>query len=163
MTVGDQSGSTLAHDRRAVAPSGRVAVDGKQFAVEGQRFAFRGVTYGTFKPRLSDGANYPERDQMKLDFTAMSAAKFTVVRTYTAPPDDLLDLAADCGLRVLAGVFYSDWRYLVGDSRRDRRGVAGRARQEVTDTARRLAGREQVLAVSLGNEVPADVVRWLGP
>jgi glycosyltransferase involved in cell wall biosynthesis len=147
---------------RGTSPGGRVTVDGKQFALDGERFVFRGVTYGTFKPRSSDGANYPERDQMKRDFEAMSAADFTVVRTYTTPPDDLLDLAADWGLRLMAGVFYPDWRYLVGDSRRGRRRVAREARLEVRDAANRLAGREQVLALSLGNEVPADVVRWMG-
>jgi glycosyltransferase involved in cell wall biosynthesis len=142
--------------------TGRVTVDGKQFAVDRERFPFRGVTYGTFKPRASDGANFPERSQMKLDLAAMSGAGFTVVRTYTEPPDDLLDLAADWGLRVLAGIFYPDWRYLVGDSWRDRRAVARQARLEVRDAARRLAGRDPVLALCLGNEVPADVVRWIG-
>src|SRR4051812_42190920 len=97
-------------EQRTGASNARVTVDGKQFALNGQRFAFRGITYGTFQPRASDGANFPERDRMKQDFEAISAAGFTVVRTYTVPPDDLLDLAADWDLRVMAGVFYPDWR-----------------------------------------------------
>src|SRR5690349_1300645 len=87
----------------------RVTVDGKQFALQGRRFPFRGVTYGTFQPRSSDGAQFPERDRMKQDFEAISTAGFTVVRTYTMPTDDLLDLAADWDLRVMAGIFYPDW------------------------------------------------------
>ncbi|MEY2449867.1 MAG: hypothetical protein QOH79_3343 [Acidimicrobiaceae bacterium] len=161
MGVGTESNVTNTTEQCVVARNGRVAIDGKQFALDGQRFAFRGVTYGTFKPR-SDGARFPDRDRMKHDLAAMSAAGFTVVRTYTPPPDDLLDLAADWGLRVMAGVFYPDWRYLVGDGRNARRGVARQARLDVAETALRLAGREQVLALSLGNEVPADVVRWMG-
>lgn len=141
--------------------SGRVSCDGKQFAVDGRRFAFRGVTYGTFRPR-DDGARFPERDRLKRDMSAMEEAGFTVVRTYTPPPDDMVDLAADWGLRLLAGVFFPDWRYLVGTSRRGLRRVARDARAEVRSTARRLVGNESVLGISVGNEVPADVLRWFG-
>src|SRR5205807_415123 len=93
---------------RAQGPDERVRVDGKQFSRRGRRFPFRGVTYGTFGPR-ADGALVPERDQLKLDLRAIADSGFTVVRTYTAPPDDLLDLAADTGLVVLAGSFFPDW------------------------------------------------------
>jgi O-antigen biosynthesis protein len=141
--------------------SERVRVDGKFFTLGGQRFHFRGITYGTFA-RRTDGARFREREQVKLDFAAMREAGFSVVRTYTTPPEDVVDLAADWGLHLLVGIFYPDWRYLVGSSRREQRRVAREARAEVREAARRLAGHEQVLAVSLGNEVPADVLRWLG-
>jgi hypothetical protein len=141
--------------------SERVRVDGKFFALGRRRFDFRGVTYGTFV-RRADGARFGEREQVKLDFARMREAGFSVVRTYTTPPDDVIDLAADWGLRLLIGIFYPDWRYLVGSSRRQHQRVARQARAEVRQAARRLAGHEQVLAVLLGNEVPADVLRWLG-
>jgi glycosyltransferase involved in cell wall biosynthesis len=144
------------------ARSGRVRASGKTFRSAGGPFRFRGVTYGTFRPREGDGARFPSRDRIKLDFAAIAAAGFTVVRTYTAPTDDLLELAADCGLRLLAGVFHPDWRYLLGASRRQAARMAGEARAEVRHSARRLAGAEQVLGVLVGNEVPADVVRWVG-
>jgi hypothetical protein len=140
----------------------RVAVDGKQFAAGGERFPFRGVTYGTFAPRDVDGARFPETDQVKKDLAGMAEAGFTVVRTYTAPPEDLLELAGEFDLKVMAGAFWPDWRYLVGSSRSEVRRVAREARQEVQAQAARLAGREEVLALSLGNEVPADVLRWYG-
>jgi glycosyltransferase involved in cell wall biosynthesis len=139
----------------------RVEIDGKQFALAGERFTFRGVTYGTFEPR-ADGHRFPMLDRVKTDFEAMNEAGFSVVRTYTAPPEDVVGLAADWGLKLLAGAFWLDWRYLVGASRRDLRNVAKAARRDVRQTARRLAGSEQVLALVLGNEIPADVVRWVG-
>ena len=142
-------------------PGARVQVDGKFFAVGGKRFDFRGVTYGTFAPR-EDGAQFPETELIERDLGAMRGAGFNVVRTYDTPPDDLLEVAARCDLRVLAGVFYPDWRYLLGGSRRQQRRVAHEARREVREVARRLAGDERVLALSLGNEVPADVLRWYG-
>ncbi|HEX2179462.1 MAG TPA: glycosyltransferase, partial [Actinomycetota bacterium] len=141
--------------------SGRVSTDGKFFTLNGRRFDFRGVTYGTFCPR-SDGDLFPERDQMKRDFASISDAGFTVVRTYTDPPDDALDLAADWGLKILAGVYYPDWRYLVGCSRRQFARVARQARVLVRTAARRHAADENLAGLVVGNEIPADVVRWVG-
>ena len=85
------------------APRGRIRCDGKFFAAGDRRFAFRGVTYGTFASR-SDGALFPERRRIAADLAMIAAAGFTVVRTYTPPPDDLLELAAANGLRVFAPV-----------------------------------------------------------
>jgi GT2 family glycosyltransferase len=136
-------------------------VDGKFFAAGDERFDFRGVTYGTFAPR-KDGARFPERAQIERDLAMIREAGFSVLRTYTLPSDDLLAAAADHRLRVLPDVFYSDWRYLLGGSRRQHRRVGREACREVRQAARRLAGNEQVMALSLGNEVPADVLRWYG-
>ena len=146
------------------APTGpdrliRVRRDGKLFAAGGERFAVRGVTYGTFRPR-HDGARFPPAGRIAEDFAAMAAAGFTVVRTYTVPPPDLLELAAGHGLRVLAGVFYPDWRYLVGGG--VRRAAAWEAHQAVAAAAAALRGRPEVLALSIGNEIPADAIRWFG-
>lgn len=140
----------------------RVTIDGKQFAAGGERFLFRGVTYGTFAPRDGDGVRFPSTDQVKKDLSAIAESGFTVVRTYTAPPEDLLELAGEFQLKVMAGAFWPDWRYLVGASNAEVRRVAREAREEVRTQAARLAGREEVLALSLGNEVPADVLRWYG-
>ncbi len=141
--------------------SGHIVVDGKHFACGADRFRFHGVTYGTFRPR-EDGARYPDREEVKRDFAGIAEAGFTVVRTYTPPPDDVVDLAADWGIRLLVDVFYPDWRYLVGNARRDRRRMISDARAEVQRVTRRFAGNPVVLGLSLGNEVPADAVRWFG-
>src|SRR6266699_938133 len=93
--------------------SERVRVDGKHFRVGNERFAFRGVTYGTFAAR-PDGAQFPKTEQLRKDLESIADAGFTVVRTYTPPPSDMLDAAAEVGLRVLAGLNYQDWRYLLG-------------------------------------------------
>lgn len=136
-------------------------VDGKHFTVDGERFAFHGVTYGTFQPR-SDGSRYLERDMVKRDFAMIREAGFTVVRLYTPPPDDVVDLAADWGLRLLVDIFYADWRYLTGTSREQSRRMIRDASAEVRTTADRYAGNPSILGLSLGNEVPADAVRWYG-
>jgi hypothetical protein len=135
-------------------PDDRVRVDGKQFSRRGRRFPFHGVTYGTFRPR-EDGERFPERGPAKLDFHAIADAGFTVVRTYTAPPDDIVELAADHDLRLLASAFYPDWRYLVGSSRRQLREIHRAAEGEVPGrpprsprplVGQRGAGRRRALA-----------------
>jgi len=148
----------------AAAPNDRpvqVTVEGKQFSLRSRRFKFKGVTYGTFQDR-GDGALFPDRSRLKFDLIDIADAGFTVVRTYTPPPDDLLEIAADCNLRLMSEVFYLDWRYLIGMSRRQLSRISAEARREVKAQARRLAGNDSILALSLGNEVPADVVRWVG-
>ena len=147
--------------QRSNPPLERVSVDGKFFSCAGARFPFQGVTYGTFR-RRQDGAFFPERPVLASDMSAIAAAGFTVVRTYTPPPPDVLEEAAAKGLHVFAGAFFEDWRYLVGDSRGERREMARRARRTVRETARALAGNPVVAALVIANEVPADVVRWIG-
>jgi GT2 family glycosyltransferase len=138
-----------------------IRATGKQFRAGTEPFTVRAVTYGTFRPR-HDEERFPDRNVIKQDFDAIATAGFNAVRTYTLPPDDVVELAADWGLRLLAGVFYEDWRYLVGASARQRRALARAARTRVGEAARRLAGNEHVLGIVLGNELPADVVRWVG-
>lgn len=137
----------------------RVTTDGKQFALRDTRFRFAGVSYGTFADR-GDGQLYPETAQVRRDFAEMAARGFTVVRTYTPPPPDVVGLAAEYDLRLLAGVFWPDWRYLTGAG--GRRQVVRDAHAAVALAARQLAGSEQILGLSLGNEIPADVIRWQG-
>jgi glycosyltransferase involved in cell wall biosynthesis len=136
-------------------------VEGKQFASGGVRFPFHGVTYGTFAAR-GDGALFPDGDRIRQDLAAMAASGFTVVRTYTPPPDDLLEAAAANGLKVLAGLFYRDWRYLLGTQSHELRRMAEEARNEARELAMRLLVNPTVLGICVGNEIPADVVRWVG-
>jgi hypothetical protein len=65
--------------------SHRVHVQGKFLFLGDEKFWIKGVTYGTFKPG-EDGAQFPERDIVRADFGAMSAAGINCVRTYTPPP-----------------------------------------------------------------------------
>lgn len=143
------------------SPGLRVHPDGKHLALDGRPFRVRGATYGTFMPRL-DGELFPEPSQIKLDLQAMADSGFNVLRTYTLPPVDLLDLAEEFGLRVLVGVDYEDWRSQLRPGKSAHRRVLDAGRAAVESTMARCAGRSCVLAVSVGNEVPGDIVRLHG-
>jgi glycosyltransferase involved in cell wall biosynthesis len=139
----------------------RVETDGKFLSVDGHPFHVRGVTYGSFSPRV-DGEPYPERERVVTDFRSMAAAGVNTIRTYTLPPDDVLDAAAEHGLRVLCGLDYRDWRYENAAGRRTGRRVLDQGLRAVHAALVRTADRPEVLAIAVGNEVPADLVRFHG-
>src|SRR6266852_4284631 len=135
---------------------GRPKVQGKFLWHGGGKLYLCGVTYGPFHPR-EDGSEYQTPDLVARDFSMMAAAGVNTVRVYTAPPSWLLDLAAEHGLLVLAGL---PWEQHVTflDDRRRARDIERRVRRGV----RSLAGHPALLGVTIGNEIPASIVRWHG-
>lgn len=139
----------------------RVVIDGKHLRVGSTPFRVRGATYGTFLPR-ADGCRFPAPAQVERDLVAMAECGFNTVRTYDVPPPDLLDGARALGLRLLVGLAYPDWRMHASAARRDHRTVRSDARVAVVTALEALAGRPEVLALSVGNEVPSDITRLYG-
>jgi len=154
-------GVTELANRRQRQRQRRITVDGKQLAFEGRPFHLRGSTYGTFRPR-HDGELFPQRARVEADFRQMRAAGLNVVRTYTAPPPDVLEIAEETGLWLLAGVHYDDWRFQLQPGRDAHRRVLEAGRRAVAEAMGRCGGHPAVMAVAVGNEVPGDVVRLHG-
>lgn len=141
--------------------SQRVVTSGAFFEVGRHPFPVKGVTYGTFAAR-SDGELFPEHDQIAADFEAMEELGINVVRTYTLPPVDLVELADAHGLRLIVGLHYHDWRTESGAGRAAERRVRSAGDAEVDRALERLGDRPVVFAVSVGNEIPVDLVRLHG-
>jgi beta-galactosidase/beta-glucuronidase len=134
----------------------RPQVRGKFLFVDNRKFYVRGVTYGPFRP-TEDGADYPEPAQVALDFERMAASGINSVRTYSTPPRWMLDLAQQHGLCVMIGLPWEQHVTFLDE--------AGRARaieDRVRAVVRNCAGHPAVLCYSVGNEIPAGIVRWLG-
>src|SRR6266545_5649138 len=147
-------------ERLRVGPA-RVAVDGVHLSCAGRPFRVRGVTYGSFLPR-ADGAPFPAWEKCRADLSAIADAGLTVVRTYEVPPAEILELAAEAGLRVIVGLQYPDWRMLPPPGHVAERRVLDAGRRAVDAALERCAGHPEVLAIAVGNEVPADLVRLYG-
>jgi GT2 family glycosyltransferase/exo-beta-1,3-glucanase (GH17 family) len=139
----------------------RVTADGRYLALARAPFRVRGVTYGSFA-RRGDGAPFPDTDCVGEDFHAIAATGLNTVRVYSTPPEDVLAAARAAGLRLLVGIHYQDWRYERAPGRSAHRRVRQAGLAAVDEAMERLAGDPTVLAVSVGNEVPADVVRVHG-
>ena len=140
----------------AGAAHGRVRVDGKAFRRFGRPFRADGVTYGPFPPDARGDA-FPPRRRVAEDFAQMRAASVGAVRTYHVPPDWVFGLAEEYGLVVLVDVPWAKHLCFLG-----RRSLRDEARAAVRGAARRGRRFTNVLAYSVGNEIPADVVRWHG-
>jgi glycosyltransferase involved in cell wall biosynthesis len=135
----------------------RVRLDGKFFRLGSEKFWVKGVTYGPFGPR-SSGESLPEPLQLERDLLQIRELGANTLRVYHAPPRVLLDSAVLSGLRVLVDIPWSKHRCFLG-SRADRE----EARRAVRDAVRACGRHPGVFAYSVVNEIPPDVVRWLGP
>ncbi len=133
----------------------RPRVRGKFIFVGEEKLYVRGTTYGTFRP-AEDGSEY-EPEIVEGDFSQMAANGFNAVRTYTVPPRWLLDAAQRYGLYVMVGLPWEQHITFLDDRRRAR-SIEERVRAGV----RACAGHPALLCYTIGNEIPASIVRWHG-
>lgn len=133
----------------------RVKADAKFFYEGTEKFWLRGATYGTFEPR--EESDYPPPERVAEDFRLMREAGINVVRIYTAPPRYLLDEAARQGLRVIVGLAWSQHVCFLDDEQ-----TAENIRQQLRREVRACADHPAVFAFAIGNEIPAQIVRWYG-
>jgi GT2 family glycosyltransferase len=133
-----------------------VRVRGRGFRVGDHPLTLRGVTYGAFRPNGA-GEPFPEPEQVARDFASMARHGVNAVRVYTPPPRWLLDEAQAEGLRVLAGLCWEQHVAFL-ESRSEVRARAEAIRLSLRATA----GHPALLAIAIGNEVPASIVRWYG-
>jgi len=134
----------------------RVRVDGKRLTRDGRGFRVQGVTYGPFAPG-PDGLQFPSPARAANDFARMRAAEVNALRTYHVPPAWFLELAGEHDLSVFIDVPWPKHLCFLDSPR-----AQADARAAVRRAAKQGLGRDAVLALSIGNEVPADVVRWHG-
>ena len=134
----------------------RPHVRGKFLFVGDSKLYVCGVTYGTFHP-ANDSNGFPDPSQIARDFEQMAAHGINAVRTYSVPPLWLLDAAQKFGLRVMVGLPWEQHIAFLDDPRTGH-SIEDRLRAGV----RRCAGHPAVLCYTVGNEIPAGIVRWLG-
>jgi O-antigen biosynthesis protein len=138
------------------ATQARLRVDGRRLRAGAARFRVQGVTYGPFAPS-DDGVQFPSASEVCTDFAQMESAGINSIRVYHVPPEWLLDVADEAAIKVLIDV---PWRKHLcflesSEARRE-------ARMSVRQAAERGRSHPCVLAYSIANEIPPDVVRWHG-
>jgi GT2 family glycosyltransferase len=135
-----------------------VQLDGKFFRLGDQKFWVKGVTYGPFAPQAGTGVPLPEQHALETDLRLVRGLGANTLRVYHVPPREFLDTAQAFGLKVLVDVPWSKHRCFL-DNREDQEG----GRRAVREAARVCRDHPALLGLSVANEVPTDVVRWLGP
>lgn len=141
---------------RVSAADSRPQVAGKFIYLGGNKFYIKGATYGPFEPE-ADGSEYHQPAGVERDFALMASRGINAVRTYTVPPTWLLDIAQAYGLRVMVGIPWEQHITFL-DQPKIVDGIETRIREAI----RTCAGHPAVLCYSIGNEIPANIVRWHG-
>jgi GT2 family glycosyltransferase len=141
-----------------VAPRPRPVIRGKFLFVGHDKFLVRGVTYGAFRPDEAKN-EYQDLAVIDRDFAQMAASGINTVRIpHTMPPRHLLDIADRYGLKVMVGLSAEQYAgYLIDTAN------APDIEAEIRAKVRSCAGHEALLCYALGNEIPAQLVRWIGP
>jgi O-antigen biosynthesis protein len=134
----------------------RPTVKGKFIWAGDEKLYIRGVTYGTFRPDAS-GNQYHRVELIEQDFARMAANGINAVRVYNTPPRFLLDLAERHGLRLIVDLAADQYVGFLTD-----RSGAPDIKDLVRTKVRACAAHPAILAYSLGNEIPATIVRWHG-
>ena len=133
-----------------------IRAEGKFLFAGEHKFLAKGVSYGTFAPSSTTG-HFPAPPQLRADFALMRRSEINTVRTYTVPSCDVMDAAAEAGLRVMVGIPWPQHIAFLDDP------TAKRSIRGAVATAVRTLGRHPAtLIFSLGNEIPPSVVRWHG-
>jgi GT2 family glycosyltransferase len=125
-------------------------LDGRFFKRGGERVFIKAVTFGPFPPgEFLDPAE---------EFPRIAAAGFNTLRVYEAPDRHLLDTAAAHGLMVMAGLPWEWSRDFIHQSR-----FRAEAELRYVEFLEEHGRHPALAAVLVANEVPPDLVRWLGP
>jgi GT2 family glycosyltransferase len=143
--------------QRCLAPAtNRVRRDGKFFRLGEQKFYVKGVTYGPFKPD-ADGIPLPSIDQVRRDFEQIAELGANCIRIYHAPPSWFMDLAQESGLKIFLDVAWPKNLTFVGDE-----DLTRQAHEAVRNAAIACGNHPAVFAISVVNEIPSDIVRYVG-
>ncbi|MBI1745704.1 MAG: glycosyltransferase [Acidobacteria bacterium] len=147
---------TTTETNRSAGAQARLSVDGKYFSRATHRVRFHGVIYGPFVPN-AEGHPFPSPNRVNDDFALMRQIGFNALRTYHLPPEWFLDLAEKYDLSVLIDIPWPKHLCFL-----DTPSLRVDIRSQVREAARRGRNHASVLAYSIGNEIPFDIVRWYG-
>jgi glycosyltransferase involved in cell wall biosynthesis len=142
--------------RRIEAAQNRVRRDGKFFRLGSEKFYVKGVTYGPFVPN-SAGEPLPDLAQVRQDFAQIRELGANTIRVYHVPPLWLLNLAEEYGIKILLDVAWAKNLTFIGDH-----DLMNQARAAIRAAAKACGNHPALFALSVVNEIPPDVVRFMG-
>ncbi|MEI6948733.1 glycosyltransferase [Paraflavisolibacter sp. H34] len=148
--------ATSANSPLFCVTANRVTVKGKFLFRNNEKFYLKGVTYGTFQPQ-ENGTQFPPPAVVEKDFALMAQQGLNCVRTYTVPPLYLLNTAQKHQLQVMIGLPWEQHITFLDEPGRAK-DILKRVREAVLSCRQHPA----ILCFSVGNEIPAPIVRWHG-
>ena len=137
--------------------SAPVRVQAKFFFEGDKKFFVKGVTYGPFAPD-AEGHHFGKPEQAKADLAQMRGVGVNLVRVYYVPPRWFLDACAENGVRCLISIPWAEHIEFL-NQRKIRREIE----QAVVTSVSTHRGHPALFGFLVGNEIPTQMVRWLGP
>ena len=134
----------------ATSPTSRLETDGKFFRRNGRRLWLKTVTYGPFPP--------DKEPPLAAELTKIRDAGFDSIRVFTLPDATFLDEVERAGLIVFAGL---DWNHY--EDFLSRPSILSATRIRLSAWLETSAVHPALAGVYVGNEIPSDLVRWMGP
>ncbi len=127
-----------------------LTVRGKHFHLDGTPHFLRTVTYGPFPP---DSGHAPEND-----FPRIRQAGFNSIRVYALPDHDLLDAAHQHNLLVIPSHAWANGCDFINEPH-----FYDDARTSLLAWLAIHCNHPALGALLIGNEIPSDMARWMGP
>ena len=131
-------------------PAMPLTVHGKHFHLDGLPHFLRTVTYGPFPP---DSGHSPVND-----FPRIRRAGFNSIRVYALPGLELLDAANKNDLLVIASHAWANGCDFVNEPH-----YYEEARSSLLSWLDKHHRHPALGALLVGNEIPSDMARWMGP
>jgi glycosyltransferase involved in cell wall biosynthesis len=148
--------SAHGRQRQTQPRTNRVRRDGKFFRLGEQKFYVKGVTYGPFAPD-STGHPLPSPEQVARDFTQILDLGGNCIRIYHCPPPWFMDLAQQMGLKIFLDIAWAKNLTFVGD-----KDLTTQAHEAVRSAAHSCGNHPALFAISVVNEIPSEIVRYVG-
>ncbi len=127
-----------------------LTVHGKHFHLDGKPHFLRTVTYGPFPP---NSTHSPE-----IDFPRIRRAGFNSIRVYTLPDGELLDAAGKNDLLVIPSHAWANGCDFIREP-----DIFHEARASLVSWLAQYHNHPALGALLVGNEIPTDMARWMGP
>jgi GT2 family glycosyltransferase len=134
----------------------RVRIDGKFFRLGNTKFYVKGITYGPFAPNSREEM-FPEEVQAATDLRLIAELGANLLRLYDVPPQWLLDLSSEHGLKLLIDIPWPKHLCFL-----DSPSLKAAALAAVRTAVTQCKGHSAVFGYSVVNEIPAEIVRWSG-
>ena len=134
----------------ATSPTSRLETDGKFFRRDGRRLWLKTVTYGPFP--------LDKEPSLAAELSKIRDAGFDSIRVFTLPDATFLDEAERAGLIIFAGL---DWNHY--EDFLSRPSILSASRIRLSAWLETSAVHPALAGVYVGNEIPSDLVRWMGP
>ncbi len=128
----------------------RLETDGKFFRLDGRRLWLKTVTYGPFPP--------DKEPPVAAELAKVRDAGFDSIRVFTLPDSTFLDEAERADLLVFAGLNWNHYEDFLA-----RPHILSAARIHLSAWLETFATHPALAGVYVGNEIPCDLVRWMGP